>query len=31
LYQRRGYEQCSRYNDNPQATVFMRKRLSALP
>lgn len=28
LYQQRGYEKCDRYNDNPQATLFMRKRLS---
>ena len=27
LYERRGYERCERYNDNPQATVFMRKRI----
>lgn len=27
LYEKRGYEHCARYNDNPQATVFMRKRL----
>lgn len=27
LYQQRGYERCERYNDNPQATLFMRKRL----
>lgn len=27
LYERRGYEPCERYNDNPQATLFMRKRL----
>lgn len=27
LYERRGYQYCERYNDNPQATVFMRKRL----
>jgi GNAT superfamily N-acetyltransferase len=27
LYERRGYERCERYNDNPQATLFMRKRL----
>ncbi len=27
LYRDRGYEQCSRYNDNPQATLFMRKRI----
>jgi GNAT superfamily N-acetyltransferase len=25
LYRKRGYERCERYNDNPQATVFMRK------
>lgn len=27
LYERRGYEPCERYNDNPQATVFMRREL----
>ena len=27
LYERRGYERCARYNDNPQATVFLRKQL----
>ena len=27
LYEHRGYERCNRYNDNPQATLFMRKRL----
>lgn len=27
LYEKRGYEHCKRYNDNPQATVFMRKHL----
>lgn len=27
LYRRRGYEFCPRYNDNPQATVFLRKEL----
>jgi len=27
LYERRGYVRCERYNDNPQATLFMRKRL----
>lgn len=27
LYQARGYEPCERYNDNPQATCFFRKRL----
>ena len=25
LYSRRGYVECDRYNDNPQATVFLRK------
>jgi len=28
LYKRRGYEPCARYNDNPQATIFLRKRLT---
>ena len=27
LYDQLGYERCERYNDNPQATIFMRKRL----
>lgn len=27
LYEKRGYERCERYNDNPQATLFMRKRI----
>ena len=27
LYERRGYTRCERYNDNPQATLFMRKHL----
>lgn len=27
LYKRRGYRRCERYNENPQATVFMRKRI----
>jgi N-acetylglutamate synthase-like GNAT family acetyltransferase len=27
LYHARGYEACERYNDNPQATCFFRKRL----
>ena len=31
LYRQRGYERCDRYNHNPQATLFMRKRLSPLP
>jgi GNAT superfamily N-acetyltransferase len=29
LYAARGYEVCERYNDNPQATVFLRKRLAS--
>ena len=28
FYQRHGYERCGRYNRNPQATIFMRKRLA---
>ena len=28
FYQRQGYAPCERYNDNPQATIFMRKLLS---
>ena len=27
FYRQRGYEACERYNDNPQATVFMRYRI----
>jgi GNAT superfamily N-acetyltransferase len=27
FYQNFGYEKCDRYNDNPQATIFMRKKL----
>jgi GNAT superfamily N-acetyltransferase len=27
FYERNGYARCDRYNDNPQATIFMRKRL----
>ena len=27
FYERNGYQRCARYNDNPQATVFMRKRI----
>jgi GNAT superfamily N-acetyltransferase len=27
IYRRRGYVDCERYNDNPQATVFLRKRI----
>ena len=30
MYVRRGFHLCERYNENPQATVFMRKRLRAL-
>ena len=28
LYRKRGYEECERYNDNPQATIFLRKGIS---
>jgi GNAT superfamily N-acetyltransferase len=27
MYRKRGYVSCERYNDNPQATVFLRKEL----
>ena len=27
FYERNGYMRCQRYNDNPQATIFMRKRI----
>jgi ribosomal protein S18 acetylase RimI-like enzyme len=27
FYEHHGYLRCERYNDNPQATIFMRKRL----
>lgn len=30
IYERRGYHECERYNDNPQATIFMRRCLRAL-
>lgn len=29
FYQRHGYEPCERYNENPQATIFMKKDLRA--
>jgi len=29
FYERHGYARCERYNDNPQATIFMRKKLAA--
>jgi GNAT superfamily N-acetyltransferase len=28
FYERRGYERIARYNDNPQATIFMRRALA---
>jgi hypothetical protein len=28
FYERHEYKRCGRYNSNPQATIFMRKRLS---
>lgn len=27
LYRARGYVECEQYNDNPQATIFLRKRI----
>jgi len=30
FYERNSYQRCERYNQNPQATLFMRKRLSGL-
>lgn len=30
LYERHGYARCSRYNDNPQATIFMKKPIARL-
>lgn len=27
FYEQQGYEPCARYNENPQATIFMRKEL----
>jgi GNAT superfamily N-acetyltransferase len=29
LYRKRGYLSCERYNDNPQATVFLRKQIGS--
>jgi GNAT superfamily N-acetyltransferase len=29
FYEKHGYQHCERYNDNPQATVFMRKELTS--
>jgi GNAT superfamily N-acetyltransferase len=29
LYERNGYERCARYNENPQAAIFMRKHLKS--
>jgi DNA-binding MarR family transcriptional regulator/GNAT superfamily N-acetyltransferase len=31
LYERRGFTTCERYNDNPQATVFLRKQIEPRP
>lgn len=31
FYKTLGYEFCNRYNDNPQATIFMRKKLERFP
>ena len=30
LYKKRGYVPCDRYNDNPQATIFLRKKVSKI-
>jgi len=30
FYERHGYIRCDRYNDNPQATIFMRKALAPI-
>jgi hypothetical protein len=27
FYRERGYEECPRYNENPQATVFLRRKM----
>lgn len=29
FYERNSYQRCERYNENPQATVFMRRRLAS--
>jgi GNAT superfamily N-acetyltransferase len=31
LYRKRGYLPCERYNDNPQATLFLRKKIGGDP
>lgn len=31
FYEKQGYTRCARYNDNPQATIFMRKQLTGRP
>jgi DNA-binding MarR family transcriptional regulator/GNAT superfamily N-acetyltransferase len=31
LYRQRGYRMCKRYNDNPQATLFLRKKIGKSP
>jgi DNA-binding MarR family transcriptional regulator/GNAT superfamily N-acetyltransferase len=31
LYRKRGYVSCERFNDNPQATVFLRKQIGLRP
>jgi ribosomal protein S18 acetylase RimI-like enzyme len=28
LYERNGFQRCERYNDNPQAAIFMKKKLN---
>lgn len=31
IYKKRGYDPCDRYNENPQATVFLRRELEQAP
>ena len=31
IYKKRGYEPCDRYNENPQATIFLRRELEQPP
>src|SRR5664279_4324192 len=31
FYERHGYKRCERYNENPQATIFMRKTMTGWP
>lgn len=31
IYRKRGYVSCERYNENPQATIFLRKKIDSSP